>query len=84
MKPEDLLTCPLLQGLDATRRSELLGLLDGSGLREKVEACVAHKANSVDITPVRYSNTEGKGPQDEKKVHKWTPATPMSRRCLDE
>jgi hypothetical protein len=37
MKDDDLLKCPLLQGLDAMHRAELLGLLNDSNLREKLE-----------------------------------------------
>jgi hypothetical protein len=44
MKDEDLLKCPLLQGLDAMHRAELLGLLNDSNLREKLEACLTRQA----------------------------------------
>ena len=84
MRDEDLLRCPLLQGLDATHRSELLGLLNGGALRERLEACLTDKLHSVDAPPVSYSNAELRGPQGETKVHKWTPANPMGRRCLKE
>jgi len=40
MKNEDLLKCPLLQGLDAMHRAELLGMINDSGLREKLEGCM--------------------------------------------
>ena len=40
MKNEDLLKCPLLQGLDAMHRAELLGLINDSSLREKLESCM--------------------------------------------
>jgi hypothetical protein len=40
MKNEDLLKCPLLQGLDAMHRAELLGLINDSSLRERLEGCL--------------------------------------------
>jgi hypothetical protein len=46
MKNEDLLRCPLLQGLDAMHRAEMLGLINDSNLREKLESCMGRlKAN---------------------------------------
>jgi hypothetical protein len=84
MKHEDLLKSPLLRELDAAQRDELLGSPKDGGLRESVETCATHKAHPEDIPPVSYSNAESPGPSEEKKVHKWTPATPMGRRCLKE
>jgi hypothetical protein len=46
MKNEDLLKCPLLQGLDAMHRAELLGLINDSSLREKLEGCMGRLACS--------------------------------------
>ena len=41
MNDQDLLRCPLLQGLDRMHRAELIGLLNDSGVREKLEKCLA-------------------------------------------
>lgn len=85
MRDEDLLKCPLLQGLDATHRAELLGLLKGMALRDKVEACLTAGPNAADIPLVSYSKAKGtETPDCEKKVQKWTPANPMARRCFKE
>jgi hypothetical protein len=84
MRDEDLLKCPLLQGLDATHRSELLALINDGHLREKLEACLIQKKQAADIPPVNYSNPSPDAPQAEKKVHKWTPAVPTGRRCFKE
>ena len=83
MRDEDLLKCPLLHELDSTRRNKLLE--NRSDLREKVEACLTHQANAADVPAVSYTSAEPTSTQGaEKKVHKWTPATPMGRRCLKE
>jgi hypothetical protein len=69
MKDEDLLKCPLLQGLDAMHRAELLGLLNDSNLREKLEACLTQHAQE--------SNTACPGGEPErnfeKEVRSWNP-----------
>ena len=83
MRDEDLLRCPLLQGLDPEKRTELLDLIKEGNLRVNVEKCLTDKRQSADIPPVNYSNPES-APQEEKKVHKWTPAVPMGRRCYKE
>ncbi len=48
MKDQDLLRCPLLQGLDPMHRAELMGLLNDSGVREKLEKCLAEHTNAAD------------------------------------
>jgi len=69
MDDRDLLKCPLLQGLDAMHRAELLGLINESNLREKLEACISqHPALS------KHSCTEGLEERNfEKDVHSWNP-----------
>jgi hypothetical protein len=72
MKNEDLLKCPLLQGLDAMHRAELLGLINDSNLREKLETCMgriectaeAHKEPAKDTEKVSIP----------KEVRVWKPA----------
>jgi hypothetical protein len=67
MKEEDLLKCPLLQGLDAMHRAELLGLLNDSSLREKLEACLSQQA----AKPTAACASEERN--FEKDVHSWNP-----------
>jgi len=69
MKQEDLLKCPLLQGLDAMHRAELLGLINDSGLKEKLEQCMAQHV--------------GQSPQPVKADWKAT-ETPLWRRSEKE
>jgi len=71
MKEEDLLKCPLLQGLDAMHRAELLGLLNDSNLRQKLEACLAQHS-SAGVTPAVCAEETRRG-DFEKEVHSWNP-----------
>ena len=82
MKQEDLLKCPLLQGLDAMHRAELLGLINDSNLREKLESCLTQHASE---TPgVEHACAPAKPADFEKEVHIWDPKTPLWRRSAKE
>jgi hypothetical protein len=72
MRDEDLLKCPLLQGLDAMHRAELLGLLNDSSLREKIEKCLAEQ-NVQTWTDPEPADTEPKPSNFNKEVHSWNP-----------
>lgn len=69
MDDRDLLKCPLLQGLDAMHRAELLGLINESNLREKLEECISQHTN--------FSKHSCEGSPEErnfeKDVHSWNP-----------
>jgi hypothetical protein len=80
MKNEDLFRCPLLQGLDAMHRAELLGLINDSNLRERLEACLAQ------LKPVEAStNAPAKdAPSFDQKVHEWNPKLPIWTRSPKE
>ena len=85
MKDEDLLQCPLLRGLDAMHRSELIGLLNSSNLREKVEECLAERLHSVDVPEKPSSGEAPAKPRNwEKEVHGWNPELHMWRRSHKE
>jgi len=72
MKDEDLLKCPLLQGLDAMHRAELLGLLNDSNLRERLEKCLGqHLADEPKADPV-CTGAPQTG-QFEEEVRSWNP-----------
>jgi len=69
MDDRDLLKCPLLQGLDAMHRAELLGLINESNLREKLEECISQHPN------LSSHVCEAK-PEERnfaKDVHSWNP-----------
>jgi len=82
MKQEDLLKCPLLQGLDAMHRAELLGLLNDSNLRAKLEKCLAEH-ETADAT-AQTACADWKPANFEKDVHTWEPNTPLWRRSSKE
>lgn len=67
MKDEDLLKCPLLQGLDAMHRAELLGLLNNSNLREKVEACLSQHTSKPNAACASEQRNF------DKDVRSWNP-----------
>lgn len=85
MRQEDLLQCPLLHGLDAMHRAQLLDLLKDSNLGESVERCVAgvpRPASDQEKTP---ADTDQPQPHDfQKKVHNWNPEFPSWRRSNKE
>ncbi|HET7209978.1 MAG TPA: hypothetical protein VFI95_25620 [Terriglobales bacterium] len=81
MTNEDLLRCPLLRGLDAMHRAELIGLLHDSSLRESLEKCLGQlKAEEVD----EASTKSGEGGTFQKKVHEWNPKLPIWNRSPKE
>jgi hypothetical protein len=67
MDDKDLLKCPLLQGLDAMHRAELLGLINDSNLRNKLEDCLKQHPSGPDAVCA----TEKR--DFEKDVHSWNP-----------
>ncbi len=86
MRDEELLSCPLLRGLDAIRRAELLGLLNKSNLREELEKCLASRAQTVGAAQKPGpSQAETVPPRDfEREVHSWNTDLPMWRRSPKE
>ena len=72
MKEQDLLKCPLLQGLDAMHRAELLGLLNDSNLRDKLEACLTQHAQ-VSPTGAQPEACAEEARNFQKEVHDWNP-----------
>lgn len=67
MEDKDLLRCPLLQGLDAMHRAELLGLINDSNLREKLEACLRQGSGQSTQPSASVERNF------EKEVHSWNP-----------
>jgi hypothetical protein len=77
MKDEDLLRCPLLQGLDPMHRAQLLGLLNNSCVRERVETC---------LTEYLHSSTGAAEPQTlgpEEHGNGWRLSVPMRRSAKE-
>jgi len=72
MKDEDLLKCPLLQSLDAMHRAELLGLVNDSCLRDKLEKCLTQHLQAEGETVA--DEPKAAEPRNfEKDVHSWNP-----------
>jgi len=69
MRDEDLLKCPLLQSLDAMHRAELLGFLNDSNLRAKLEKCLAQHEG---VEPAGCAQPAEPRSFD-KRVHSWNP-----------
>ncbi len=86
MRDQDLLKCPLLQGLDPMNRAELLGLLNDSGVRERLEKCIAEHAALADSTKEpAFACAPATQPGDfEKQVHSWNPKRPTWNRSPKE
>jgi hypothetical protein len=82
MRDEDLLRCPLLQGLDPMNRAELMALLNDSGVREKLEKCLAEHTSAAE--PVAVCAHDRKPGEFEKEVHSWNPQRPTWTRSPKE
>lgn len=74
MNDQDLLKCPLLSGLDPMNRAELIGLLNDSGVREKLEKCLAEHSSAADSSKQPVAACAQKQPGEfDKEVHSWNP-----------
>jgi hypothetical protein len=67
MEDKDLLRCPLLQGLDAMHRAELLGVINDSNLRERLETCLRQGSGQSTQPGASVERNF------EKEVHSWNP-----------
>jgi len=86
MRDEDLLQCPLLRGLDAMHRAELIGILNSCNLREKLENCLTEREHIADAAKVA-ANAGAVPPEPldfEKEVHSWNTTVPLWRRSSKE
>ena len=65
----------MLQGLDPMHRAELMGLLNDSSVREKLEKCLAEHTNATDSSkePAAVCAHERQPGDFEKEVHSWNP-----------
>jgi hypothetical protein len=85
MNDQDLLRCPLLQGLDPMHRAELIGLLNDSGVREKLEKCLAEHISTAGSSNEPAPACAQRQPGDfEKQVHNWNPQSSPWNRSLKE
>lgn len=84
MTNEDLLKCPLLQGLDAMHRAQLLGLINDSGLKEKLEKCLAEQRVKTWTNPEPASTEPAAARDFNKDVHSWNPKQMVFSRSPKE
>ena len=86
MNDQDLLRCPLLQGLDSMHRAELIGLLNDSSVREKLEQCLAEHTSLADPSgQPEAACAHKRQPGDfEKQIHSWNPQLSPWNRSLKE
>lgn len=82
MRDEDLLKCPLLQGLDPMNRAELMALLNDSGIAEKLEKCISEHTSAAE--PAAVCAHDRKPGEFEKEVHSWNPQRPTWTRSPKE
>jgi hypothetical protein len=84
MTDEDLLKCPILTGLDAMHRAELLGWLNSSSnLRAKMEECLTEKQVKQGTSP-EPANPESRPRDFNKAVHSWNPQQSVFSRSPKE
>ena len=79
----DLIQCPLCDGLCELQRAELIRVLSDPALFSKVETLLAELRAGSDLHPEPVP--VGAGPSDfETQVHSWNPANPMWKRSPKE
>ncbi len=86
MNDQDLLRCPLLQGLDRMHRAELIGLLNDSGVREKLEKCLAEHISAAESAgqPVTVCAGENQPGDFDRQVRNWNPQQSLWKRSPKE
>jgi hypothetical protein len=81
MENDEFIKCPLCDGLAKLKRSDLIALLAGPNLREKLEK------NMAENTPLAEGNQAVRRLQPGefgKEVHNWNPTLPLWRRSPKE
>lgn len=84
MRDQDLLRCPLLQALDPMHRAELIGLLNDSNVREKIEKCLAEHTAVADSQKQAVTAGGALPGEFEKEVHQWNPQRSVWNRSPKE
>jgi hypothetical protein len=80
MENDEFVKCPLCEGIAKVRRSDLLALLTGKNLREKLER------NSAEFTLLAKGDQERRPNAGEfgNKVHHWNLNLPLWNRSPKE
>lgn len=80
MNEQDLLRCPLLRGLDAMHRAELIGLLSDSKLAEELEKCKG-RMDKCECVETFTGKTQA---QDLPEEAAWNPEAHIYRPGMQE
>jgi len=83
MKDEELLQCPLLHGLDAMHRAEMMSLLGVGDLRDRLERCLTEHSQAQKIEEPIALASEGSRPV-EKENKNWNCGFPTWTRSPKE
>lgn len=81
MESDEFVRCPLCDGLAKVWRSDLVALLTGNNLREKLGK------NMAEVTRLAARDQAGRRLQPgefEREVHNWNPTLPLWRRSPKE
>ncbi len=84
MKDEELLQCPLLHGLDAMHRAEILGLLNQGNLRERLEKCLADRPHGAEASASQCGCEPKKEFDFAQEARSWNPNVSLWRRGAKE
>jgi hypothetical protein len=80
MESDEFVRCPLCDGLAKVWRSDLIALLTGKNLREKLQKNMAEF-----IPPAEADQAARRLPGEfAKEVHNWDPSLPLWCRSLKE
>jgi hypothetical protein len=79
----DLIQCPLCEGLSRVPREQLIHVLRDPALLSKVESLLDQLASGSDLHPEPVPVAAGVS-DFETKVHSWNPKNPMWNRSPKE
>lgn len=79
----DLIHCPLCEGLSRIPREQAIRILSDPGLFSKVEKLLAELTSGSDLQPEPVPVAAGAS-DFETKVHSWNPKNPMWNRSPKE
>ena len=82
MANDEVLQCPLCQGHAQVNRRELIELLSGRNLREKIEKYLLELGQGEEPAAVGASRAGSRN--FENDVHTWNPQLPIWRRSPKE
>ena len=79
----DLIECPLCNGLSRIPRAEAIRLLSDQDLHSKIDKLLAELYSGSDLHPEPIPVAAGRS-DFETQVHSWNPSNPMWKRSPKE